>query len=506
MANGFQFVSFDGADSDGVRAEVSVSKGRGMVRSIVPHDSVPASNVEIKTEGLKFSQKGWVNNDSPVLRAAQEALDNGTEVEYRLESQRRAKVDRSIPIDDLRLDKENNGTTIRSILAGINGVYSDEMVTDPEEDPAPGGRIPARGQNRAPQNQPVQGNQNQGNQGLQNASQNIPAQGNPGPEGMQWELFNHDRTINVGSYAVQAATGVEFFVHKQMLQAGLALDNPEFDNIIRGWSFALLDMADSIQQYITGKEWNRLKPSHSRVRGVIFDTIETAYPMSAVVGKDADRNAWYSAVGKTALNRMRMIMDLNRPALDPRNKASMYDLDTFLGRSAPQSQNDTQQGQNRPPESSNAQEPAGGDSGGKAVTDAAVMSARPDPNVNRGEDADKSDWGLGAEATEAGNGLDALRQMSDSSVVIMPQNHVAAVNNQPSPNTIEALTSLMDEAQIGKPELATVLNYTFGQSKVVQIPEDQMEEFIDFYVGTEMNSPGNLKKVVEFIQQDLSRS
>lgn len=493
MANGFQFTSYDGRDKDGVRAEVSVQKGRGIVKSISPHATAKASNVEIQTEGLQYSQKGWVNNDSDVLKQAQKALDDGTEVEYRFESQRRSKIDRNIPIDDLRLDKDTNQKTVRSILAGINGVYSDEMVTDPDEDPSPDGRISARAQNQSNQNNnshaAPQGGGNQQNNGGGQAYQNQPT---GAYETTPWNALNADRTVNFGSFGVLAATGVETFVRKHLAEAELALSPEDFDRTVYGWSVALLDMADNIQGYITGKTPNRLANSHTRVRGIIFDTIEHIHPFSELAGKWDDRAEWYSTVGRVALNRMRMIADLNRPALDRSLRQQMLNLDEFLGRqpAAPSQQEapGQEESSNAPQASQNEPKPQANEESGEGVTEDSVMSARPDPALHQEDES------------ESTAGVEALRGMSQSSMTMMPQDHGPVDMNEPDPQTVESLKELMQDSQISGPELGAILNYTFGHGKVAEISVDKITEFVDFYGAAEIEEPGNLRKVVEFLQ------
>src|SRR5690606_18841845 len=102
-------------------------------------------------EKVTFPIKGWLSKNDPIYEEVLAAFETGEEIEYRVESQRKDDIDRTIPIQQLRATMEQARENTVLIFAGINGALSSEAVTNPEEDPAPGGRIravdaPARAQ------------------------------------------------------------------------------------------------------------------------------------------------------------------------------------------------------------------------------------------------------------------------------------------------------------------------------------------------------------------------
>lgn len=141
------FVSHDGPDEQGVRAEVWVQVGTGTVTAVEHQEDAAKQNamVVIRSDhaAVKRPVKGWVAKRDPLYPAVVDAAASGRAVEYRIESQRRRGVERDVPITDLRADTETAGAKTISILAGLDGVLSAEAVTSPAEDPHTGDRIPA---------------------------------------------------------------------------------------------------------------------------------------------------------------------------------------------------------------------------------------------------------------------------------------------------------------------------------------------------------------------------
>lgn len=131
------FVSRDGADDRGIRAEVWVETGTGPVTAVehMDDDSKRNARISISPTYLDRPVFGWVSKVDPVYTKAVAALHNGQEVNYRVESQRKKNTDRSLPIAELRSDTKIASTSIVRILAGLDGLLSDEAVTNPAEDP-----------------------------------------------------------------------------------------------------------------------------------------------------------------------------------------------------------------------------------------------------------------------------------------------------------------------------------------------------------------------------------
>lgn len=139
------FISLDGPDDRGVRAEVFVEVGSGPVTAIEGLTE-GKRNVRVVIEPTMLTRPvyGWLQAEDPIVAIAQQAMETGNEVRYRVESQRRSGVDREIPIQKLRENPAEASKQVSRILAGLNGTPSLEAVTNPSEDPSTStGRIPA---------------------------------------------------------------------------------------------------------------------------------------------------------------------------------------------------------------------------------------------------------------------------------------------------------------------------------------------------------------------------
>lgn len=137
-----KFMSLDGKDEHGWRAEVSVQTGSGRIKEINPKGNPQPDgtyrNMEIVFDPdnphLKRKVYAMLDTTSKNLwQKIQTVHDTQQTVEYRIESVRRRNVDRKIPFQDLKHTEE----AVR-ILAAIDDVFSHEARTDPQEDPSTG--------------------------------------------------------------------------------------------------------------------------------------------------------------------------------------------------------------------------------------------------------------------------------------------------------------------------------------------------------------------------------
>lgn len=250
------FVSHDGPDSNGVRAEVYVQVGTGTVKKLV--ESGTNVQAEIVAEHLRHPIKGWFAKTEPFYATLVEAQKNGREISYRTESQRKRTVDRSLPIGPLRETTDLARENCIMVLAAVDGVMSSEAVTNPAEDPNPSGRIRATAPEPTPapqQGAPQQGAVPATGPALSpdNALRGLAAARQAGmpqsvidasaalalaagasvkqinsagfdaqsertertpqrafaAEAAPYQAYNTDGRMNLGSYAVQAAAGAE---------------------------------------------------------------------------------------------------------------------------------------------------------------------------------------------------------------------------------------------------------------------------------------------------------
>lgn len=472
MANGFAFTSYDGADSDGVRAEVYVQRGKGKVTEVVPHSTGKSVNVKIMTEGLRYPNQGWVAPDSEIHKKATEALDSGKEINYRLESQRRSKVSRTTPLSELREDSKIAQSSVTSIVAEIDGVVSEEAVTNPAEDPQSGGRISAR--NQQPQdNQQSQGNPNNGQQNLSQRPNSRSSE-----EGSPWSVLNDDGSRNIGAARVQAASGIESFTRKHLIEAGW--EESELENAVYGYSHALLSIVDALQSYFTKKQANRQKNSHTRIRATLFDTIENLLPFSLIREGKETNDTWYRKVGSTTQKRFTLVLELDAPE-------QHFDMNAFLGREEPKQDNSAQ------------------NSAEKGVSDEAAQSVRPKPRTEQepASEAPTSRAPATDTSEDESNNISNIQKMvSSNDFAIMPPIEAPAYSGDVDLDKVEDFKNLLAEAEVSENEdISALLEYSFGQRNVKSISPDNMGNLEQFYAEHEIENPGNLKKVIAHIHE-----
>lgn len=340
---------FIGKDGEG--SEVFVKRGKGIIENIMFKSERKVADVIITVEGFNYPEHGWIQvndaNDptkkSEIFELVQRAYDNNEPVIYRLESQRKSKVDKTIPIQELRktteIAKENTVPIMASLkLANSEepAVFSVEAVTDPADDPvfSPGGRVSAmevnrrNAENKTQAPTPVQEPQQAPPRG---AYTQVPGSMSA-MEGKPWERMNPDGTLNVGSYSVLASGRTEHVVRKELVKAGIPqLDenlapNPEFNKLVSAYTIIALNIMDKIQQFVTKKNANRLANSYTRARELVVDTLENVAPISSVEGENStmSRTEWYKIVGKVSMERFMTICRID-------SEGSRFNMDDFLG-------------------------------------------------------------------------------------------------------------------------------------------------------------------------------
>lgn len=468
MANGFAFTSYDGPDDDGVRAEVHVQRGTGEIKDIAPHENGKVAQIQIRTEGLRFPQKAWINTDTPQYKVIQEAYENRTLIEYRIESQRKLKNDttkqpipRDTPIAELRSSTEIARENTKTLLVGVNGELTDEHVTHPKEDPSAAGRRPAADPDEAKA------------AAAQVAQASAPAPANyTQPRGASateeppYKEYNSDGTLNLGSYAVQAAVGAELFVRKALIASGV---NASEEDIVRYASISLA-IADKIQAYVTKKaRADRMATSHARVRSLVYDVIDNFLPIPTSHAGDAE---WVSKVGKLTLDRFNASM---RIASEP------FDLASLSAGNAPAS---TQ----KPAPAPQKEAPAKTEAPSAPVKEEAPAEeevsplAAPESVEETPEDSEIPTGGLLENAT---------------SFEIYPPVKIGKVtpDNKMTEATLNTFKEFVTESGADFGKLTKLLQYTFSVAKASQVPEEPFEDFLDFYIE---RGPEKFLEALEF--------
>lgn len=330
----YNFISFDGVDENGVRAEVLVVVQVGAT-IISVNEGEGVAQIAFKSSNPKLVRpfKGWVLTEDSIFPYIQEAYKAGRSVNFRLEYQRKAKVDRSIPIKDLRKTIEEANTNTRIIVAMVDDHVSSEAVTNPNEDPkATGGRYVATDNEIQPnyEEAPVQNNVNDvlntvkktidsGTlpQGVIDSliAQALLAGATPEQitdllkgeteerppvrnvhfikEAPPFKYYNADGSVNLGTASIGAVTGIQSLMNLTILRLAKEQDIPvvsirNFEEALDHFTTLSLAICDAVQKkaYKSGKP-DRGGASHTRIRSIFYDVIETFAPLPLVFKKVA---------------------------------------------------------------------------------------------------------------------------------------------------------------------------------------------------------------------------
>ncbi|MBC9707542.1 MAG: hypothetical protein H9W81_21990 [Enterococcus sp.] len=472
---GQAFVSHDGEGT-----EVWVQKGVGKVIDI--RFKEPKGNhgrvasVEIQTEGLRYPQKAWINESAPEFEQVQKAYDEGTPIAYRIESQRKKKntetkeeIPKETPIAELRPNQQVAKENVNNILVGVNGSLTNEHLTHPDADPAPSGRVPAqapvKNQDAAPANNSAPSNRNQ----VQRSNRNVAVEEEPA-----WKEFNSDGTRNLGSYSVLAAFSMESFTRKALVTSGRNFTEKD----VALFGQIIMAIADKIHAWASGKgRSDRMANSHTRVRGVVIDTIENILPIPT---DNAQVNEWVGQVGKLALERFKAGMEIVNQSFD------LSKVNEALG--LVQAPNQTQR----------TQAPAT-----NGVESPAVTKPNNQPQTQAERQAAAKSLLQTLENTKVEPmTMDepASNPLTDASApfhVFPPVEHLPALTNENrlDNNMLEQFKEFVNDANADYGKLRKLLIHTFNVEKASQVPSEQFLDFFDFYLET---GEDNFLKVLDY--------
>jgi len=368
----FSFVSHDGTDENGVRAEVNVQVNKGTIKEIRENTAKEVADVHFAVPNTKFPIHGWIRTDEPVYELVKTARDNDEQVSFRIETQRKANVERKRPMEDFKdpgVAREN----VKVILVGINNVLSGEAVTNPDEDPKhSGGRYVASTTDMA---NPSAGNPQAGSatvnveellanfkaasatpgvrgsvldamaaqlllNGVAPETVNVALAGpdkrdNSRPEPRQnfsteapsWKEYNSDGRLNLGSGVIAAGVGVDTLINDriqtQAEEKSISLSQlTNVDDAASYYMDIVFAITDRVQvaSYGEGSRVDRAAASHTRIRGIVYELIKKSFPLpigfsdnndgthTITYSEEAHRN-WVSSVGKEGVKRFRRAVE-----------------------------------------------------------------------------------------------------------------------------------------------------------------------------------------------------
>ena len=303
-----KFISHDGVDKNGIRAEVTVMTGTGTISEIVgrgkQNEDGTYRNVEVvftpDNPMLKRKVYGLLDTTSTELwDYIQKAHESGKNVSYRIESQRRNGVDRTKAIGDLVPTED-----VRRILAAIDNHFSHEAKTNPAEDPD--------NENPSALTQPVQATQQAATAGVslddlrRAIAEAIPA----APASAT--LYAGSGEINFASPAVISAAKAEQFALDHLVtiytpaKAKTSVDvSDEMVAQAGALALQLLTIADAAHQEAVAVGGGTSDPAVSKglALNLVIDAVDKRHP--APLGTDeAKQTEWADTVATEAADRL----------------------------------------------------------------------------------------------------------------------------------------------------------------------------------------------------------
>lgn len=541
--NPWAFTTYDGTDENNVRAEVFVQTNKGTIKEIKENTAKEVADVHFSVDGLKFPVHGWIRTDEPIYELVKTAQAANEEVTFRIETQRKPNVDRATPMAELRVDSNTARDNVKVILSNINGVQSGEAVTSPKQDPrgttgryvagdddvltthVGGVSTPAFSteeileQLKAAASNPQLRSSildnlaaqaifngvsveavNEALVGNDKRDGTVPSgapRTNFSSEAPSWKEYNSDGRLNLGSSVVTGGVGAESLIHKHLHQLGLT-NGKNQDEVISYFTDLVLTIADRVQvtSYGEGSRADRAAASHVRIRGLVYDIIEKTFPLPLELDKDSNILAvngkagiqqWIGNVGKEAVNRF------------ARAIRASQSVKTFGQLVIPVSLT----GETVTPEAPAPVAPQ------KAPSKATKAPVTPAPKQKVAEPEAEKEYApeppedaYGPESTthEEPASLDSVpaEVSTDKELptegVLMPRILKAEDVKDMAPASKETISGLQelisdsgfdikDKADLVR--ISRLLAYTFGEgySKAQTIPDEELLDFIDWYVG-----------------------
>lgn len=293
------FISYDGPDNKGIRAEIRVVKGYGRVADVEKSDNGKAGNVIFTVDNTKFKSKGWAPEDSNVMKKVRAAMESGEPLHFRLETRRKDNIDRSITMDELLPKGDMTAAREKSFksLAAVkfeedsDWTISPHALTRIEEDPSTGGGNSAydhplenlQSANRAPNaDKPDSG-------------------GGYGIESTPFHTLNADGETNPGSIAVSVPLNIFNFVAEWNREHNVELSEKKIIALTK----ALLATANKLQVSIYDGKLDKADlrfGSHTRARALVFDVTRNSFPITSdTVSSKESLQEWMDSVHAKAL-------------------------------------------------------------------------------------------------------------------------------------------------------------------------------------------------------------
>ncbi len=270
------FITHDGPDETGHRAEVKVVTGYGKIFATEASGAGKSIKVSFIVENTRFKPAGWAPVDSNIMEIVNAAHAAGEPIHFRIETRRQNTVDRKIPINDISstadLAKDNVHKSLSAVKRTDDAEWtiSSFAVTNMAEDP---------------KNGPATSANNYTLEELQKLKGDSTEESTPrrttrrGLEGTPFETYNPDGELNPGSAAVAVPLNLYTFLVEYIKENKLNIPEKTRFLVVR----AMLKACNEAQMGIY--DGKMLKPdlgagSHTRARALIFETIRVFHPLT----------------------------------------------------------------------------------------------------------------------------------------------------------------------------------------------------------------------------------
>lgn len=528
------FVSHDGDNT-----EVYVTTARAKVTKIEERTS--SANVQLEASYLQHPLNGWLNLSEEALDILRKAQESGEEVEVRIEAQRKPKIDKTIPIQEIR-DSKSAKTDIIKKIACVNGVFTSEALTNPADDPDTG--KPKSALNNAPRDKSASADSAGGGGSVANKGQvldllkglstsrdvsesildalraqaliagatvqdivnasTVDPQGQPSAqansfasEAPPFKEYNSDGRLNLGGPSVAAGVGAHNYVYDKLSKS---LNTEPNADTVEYFAALLLSMADVIQigAYGQGFRVDRKASSHVRVRSCLFSVVDVnPLPVtdSGTIETPEVVNAWVKRIGGLARHNFVTGITLSQQFPSVKNLLGFIAGDGTVKEVTASSAQDAPEAVEN---NSGATTPDVTPEVGEARTEVAEPMSEPTveeiveqpaPQTPETKAVTPAAAPVVEETVETApeNSADELLRFEER---LLPPGSINS-SNAPSEELLSqfkefvieecGLKSKAEQVQVGK-----LLGATFGRaySKASSIPEDDLADFLDFYVST----------------------
>lgn len=278
--SGRPFISHDGPDDSGFRAEVKVVTGFGHVDNIEKSAAGKSAKVSFSVENTQYKSSGWAPVDDKVMKLVETAKASGEPIHFRIETRRQDKIPRETPISELT-DLSKAKDSIHKSLAAVKLADDEEWTISPfaktnmAEDPSFGSK--SANDFSLEELRKLGGNTTSAASG--------PA--HRGIEPPPYVTFNNEGDLNPGSMAVAVPLNIYTFLTEYLKDQSVEVDDKTKFVTVR----AIMDVCNKAQMGIyDGKlEAPDLSlGSHTRARALVFESVRIFFPLTEDIMSDKD--------------------------------------------------------------------------------------------------------------------------------------------------------------------------------------------------------------------------